>query len=384
MKKVLGYILILIVYCQCTSENNSINYYSSIVGIKEFELDSLTPNYVHHMQLVEENGENHLYLLSPYNNRFLVYDFNDSRFIEEFRFENEEMNNIKIGSYYLGFYIHNKDSIFLLSTISKLFLGNKGGDYTLLFDFVKHTDDRDFWLKFTQINKPIMLNDSIIKFGGMYQRNTLAHIEGAKTDMDFNFKTNTFNLVTTLPKGIYTVGNYYFPDRVRPSRVYSKKYGKVFYSFPNADSIYVKDLVDDKDTLKGIFAKENNLQPFIEIDNLDGFTDVLSNGSRVYQTQQGAYNSLFLNDNKDLLIRTAYLGIKDYDPKEHVTNGYTINKAIMFFDLKDYSHLKTIYLKNIDERFMFFDEDYFYVYSFDSQKDEDKIIFDKYAYPEFD
>lgn len=386
MKRIILFILTILFYCQCSTNksNNSITYYTDSEGKIEFELDSLTPNYANHMQLVQENGINKLFILSPFNNRILGYDFDNFSKLEDFSILKEDMNNISFGDFYHGFFIHNKDSIFFLSNISKLILSNNQGEYSILFDFIKHTDDRDYWPKLTQFNKPILLNDSIISIGGMYQSNAMIHSDEVLVEMNFNMNKKTFELNTPLPKGVYKEGNFYFPDRVRPGRVFSKKHNKIFYSFPNADSIYVKDLLNIKTGLKGIFAKEEKLQPFIEIDNNELFAEFVTEKSKIYQTQQGGYNSIFVNDNKNLLVRSAYLGIKDYDIEKHNNREYSIDKALMFFDLNNYQHLKTIYLKNIDERFLFFDDDYFYVYCFDSQKEEDKLVFDKYAYPEFD
>jgi hypothetical protein len=81
----------------------------------------------------------------------------------------------------------------------------------------------------------------------------------------------------------------------------------------------------------------------------------------------------------------AYLGINDFNIDLYTDGFYKkLNYGITFIDRKNHRQLKTIYLQNIDDTSILFDDDYFYVYCFDSQKEEDKLVFDKYAYPEFD
>ncbi|UCS92853.1 hypothetical protein KZP23_19610 [Echinicola marina] len=202
-----------------------------------------------------------------------------------------------------------------------------------------------------------------------------------RTDLLFDLKTKKVERTTLYPKGVYKPGVYYSVDRYSPGRAYSKENHTIYYSFPNADSIYAKDVNSGK--VKAFYAKDENLQPFIEMQSYEEISDMMKNSQATYISQQGAYYSIFAVDEKDMVVRSAYLGIPNYDPQIHNERGYAINKALMFFRQSDHQHLGTIYLKNIDERFVFFDEDHFYVYSFDHQDNEDQMVLDQYDYPEF-
>ncbi|UCS92854.1 hypothetical protein KZP23_19615 [Echinicola marina] len=121
----------------CESERKSIEYYEQPTGKLVFELDSLTPNAAHHMQLAEVNGKKLLYVLSPFGNRFVVFDFYSGKKVKEFSFPNSEEMPISIGEYHTGFYFHRPDSIFMVARGSNLFLGRESGDFDAVFRFRK-------------------------------------------------------------------------------------------------------------------------------------------------------------------------------------------------------------------------------------------------------
>ncbi|MFN3803392.1 hypothetical protein, partial [Belliella pelovolcani] len=321
MKKYFYFILFSLSILSCGTPQTNIEYYNKYEGQLIFDLDSLTPNYVNHMQLVTENGEKYLYLLSPYGNRFVVYNFHSGEYLTDIKFPNQELYSLKIGSYLNGFFVKSSDSIYMVSKTSKLLLGDNKGNLTEVYDFLKKfPEDRHKWLILSQFSKPFFLNDSILSFGGLVQNTDQIYREGLLTDINFNFSKIEPTYETIIPSGIYKPGNFYMPDRERPGRSFSMKYNKVYYSFPNADSIYVKDIKSNMVT--SFCASLESIQPVIEIDNLPEFSDFISKQSMVYNSQQGAYNAIYCNDSRDLLIRVAYLGIKDYDPELHKQSKY--------------------------------------------------------------
>jgi hypothetical protein len=88
MKSKLIFSIVLILFfsvsCNRDNFNDKMGIYDNKVGEVILKLDSLTPSYMHHFQIVNEENNKLLYALSPLKNRFLVYDLNSGEFIKSF------------------------------------------------------------------------------------------------------------------------------------------------------------------------------------------------------------------------------------------------------------------------------------------------------------
>lgn len=394
-KLIFSIVLILFFSVSCNRDNfdDKMEIYDNKVGEVILKLDSLTPSYMHHFQIVNEGNNKLLYALSPLKNRFLVYDLNSGEFIKSFVYESTDKQKISIGKYRNGFFYHSKDSIFLVSLSHQIFLGTENGDLLEIFNVPKmYRDQQGVWPFANPNSKPIFYNDSILSLGGVNENAKSLYEEGLHTDFniilneDLNKMKNLTNyLDTKFPKGSYVEGNYYTPQRKHPARYFSKAENLVYYSFIHSDSLYSKEISTGK--MKSFFTQIKHMEPFINIQSVNELQEVLSSsiGQREYNAKQGRYSTVAVNEKKDLIIRVAYLGIKDFNIELYTDGFYkNLNYGIIFIDRKSHRQLKTIYLQNIDDTSILFDDDYFYVYCFDSQKEENKLVFDKYAYPEFD
>ncbi|MCH7415024.1 DUF4221 domain-containing protein [Belliella sp. R4-6] len=384
--------IVFLISCNQSKVEDEIVIYDGKVGEVILELDSLTPSYIHHFQIIDEEGRKLLYALSPIKNRFLVYDLNSGDFVKSFTYKSTEKQPVNIGKFENGFHYHSQDSIFIVSLFRQIFIGNENGDLHEIFNIPKKYENQPgVWPFAIPNSKPIFYNDSILSLGGVNEKGLGVYEEGLHTDFnlilrnDSNKKNSLSSyLDTKFPKGNYIVGNFYVPKRKQPSRFYSKPEKSIYYSFVHADSLYIKDISTGK--LKPIFAKINHMESFMEIESVNEFQQVLSTPllQREYNAKQGRYSTVAVNEEKNVIIRVAYLGIKDFNIDLHSEGHYKkLNYGITFIDRKEHRQLKTIYLQNIDDTSILFDEDYFYVFCFDSQKGEDKLILDKYAYPKF-
>lgn len=383
------FIITLLFSFSCQKKNSDINIYDGLAGQLVLELDSLTPSFMHHYQIIKEGDKKLLYALSTLKNRFTVYELNSGEFVKSIVYESTEKAPLNFGEYTSGFYYHTQDSIFFLSSTYRVFLGNGNGDFIEIFNFPKnYPENNSFWPIAIPNSKPLFYQDSILSLSGVNENNRSIFEEGFRTDFNLILSKNN-NVVsyveTEFPKGNYNVGDYYLPLRKKPARAFSKSSNLVYYSYTNSDTLYEKDLVSGE--LTSIYAKIDKMEPFIHIKEVKEYREIVSSliGQREYNAKQGRYSTVAVNEKKDIIIRVAYLGIKDFNIDLYTDGFYKkLNYGITFIDRKNHRQLKTIYLQNIDDTSILFDDDYFYVYCFDSQKEEDKLVFDKYAYPEFD
>ena len=359
------------------------------VGTVIFELDSLTPNMNNHMHLVDDGSQAILYVLTPFKNRIVGFDFKSGEKVKEIEFKSDPMTPLKIGGIMEGFYYHNSDSIFLFNKYrNQVMIGNDLGEYRVFFDFLKDFPDtrenRTFWTRLTQNNIPFIVNDSLMYFGGNYDMRVDGTFDvESKTELMLNF--NDFQVTKQIPvSSAYIPGNYYMINRVRASKTYWKELNRAYFSFPNADSVLVKDF--NTGEIHSFWAEDPRMiRPKEYSDQKIYANETMGKEGQVAQDYgQGGYPSIFFNPYKNQIVRSSFLGIKNFEYDRFMAKEYVIHDALHFYDAATEEYLGTIDFDGyMDERFVYFDENNFYAVDYSNYEEEDQMVLDKYAYPDF-
>lgn len=359
------------------------------IGTKIFELDSLTPNMNNHMHLVDEGNQAILYVLTPFKNRIVGFDFKSGEKIKEIEFKSDPMTPLKIGGIMEGFYYHSNDSIFLFNKFrNQVMIGNDKGEYQVFYDFLIDFPDtplnRTFWTRMTQNNSPFIVNDSLMYFGGNYDIGyDGSFIENSKTELVLEFSDSKVTKQIPIPSA-YIPGNFYTVNRVRASKAYSKELNRVYFSFPNSDSVLVKDF--NSGELYSFLADDPRMLKFNEYSDQKSFVNQISGkeGQVAQEYAQGGYPSIFFNPYKNHIIRASFLGIRNFEYDRFMSKEYVIHDALHFYDAQTEEYLGSVDFDGyMDERFIYFDENYFYVVDYASYDEEDQMVLDKYEYPDF-
>lgn len=360
-------------------------YNSGVLNLESeliFSLDSLTPNSSNHYDLQVENGREIFYILTPFNNRFVYYDFNSQEKIGEFQVE-DDLGNLKIGlAPPSGFYIHNLDSIFLYDYRKHaLYLSNSVGQIKKIYEFMKNfPNDRSYWAGIYSESKPFFINKDLISLGGSVESTQI--IDNQKVDVVLSLKTLDINRETSLPSS-YLKDHFYSPVRLRPSRAVNRLKNLVYYSFHNSDSIYVRDLSNG--TWTSFLANLGGMEPYKDIKELSDFRAAESGGENqlLYNVSQGGHFSVFFDERNNKIVRVSFLGVQDFDMVTHQENPYNFKLILSFFDPDSFENLGSFPIDQFDYRFMFFTKNNFYVIIPKRNTMEDQLVVSKYEYPSF-
>ncbi|MGM0945786.1 MAG: hypothetical protein ACQEW9_11420 [Bacteroidota bacterium] len=374
----------VLVACNHSTKERKLNYEVERMGSVVFPLDSQT-SYFNHFQIVNQGGRDLMYMLTAFNNRFVVYDLKSQERVKAFQFDNDPMSPISIGSDPpSGFYFLNPDSIFLYdASRQKIFLGNEKGEKQLIISMREYfPSEREYWGAAFQNAEPIMLNDSILSVTGAVTsgRNPLRKYQ--TSDFNLNIKTKEVKRTMVFPEA-YTSGYYYPTTRLRPTRALDDARNLLYYNYLNSDSIYIVDLTNERRT--SFFASHIDKLPTIETNNLDEYR-AFENGAKnqlIYNMSQGTFLAVFYNAYHDHIIRLGYPGIKDFNFEDYQNGLYKNERVLSFYDVKNYEFLGNITLNGLGYDFMFFDENSFYVAEISQNKSEDELVFTKFNYPEF-
>ncbi|MFN3996784.1 hypothetical protein [Algoriphagus sp.] len=363
-----------------TSQNNSKEL--KLPELVVFELDSLTSNSGNHYELYSENDKEVLYVLTPFNNRFVYFDFKTKSKIGEFQVE-DDFENLKIGlAPPSGFYIHSLDSIFLYDYRKHvLYLWNQNGKASKVFEFMRNfPNDRSYWSGIYAESKPYFLDKDLISLGGSVESQKI--IDNQNVDVVLNLKSFEVYRETYLPTS-YLKDHYYSSVRLRPSRAVNKIKNVVYYSYYNSDSIYVRDL--SKGNWTSFHSKVDGMKPFKDISDLTEFHEAESGGVNqlIYNATQGGHFSVFYDEKNNKIVRVSFLGIQDFDILRHQENPYKFNFVLSFYDPNSFENLGSYQIDQFDYRFMFFTKNFFYVINPEKNTLEDELVVSKYEYPRF-
>ncbi|MCE7056346.1 hypothetical protein LZF95_16810 [Algoriphagus sp. AGSA1] len=382
--KLLAYLVLILLF---SCNNKGTNEYDFLVfkGEHTFELDSLTSGSVaNHYQLYEQGDKSYLFILTPHKGRMVYYDFDVREKMGEIRME-DGFGNFSVGGVPpSGFYIHNLDSILLYDyRRNNLYLGNSKGKVTKVFEFMKeYPTDRSYWGGIFQESKPYFLNDTLLSIGGAVQWGDAKIVKDQKVDILLNLKSNMVTRETLLP-GDYLEDHFYPTTRLRPARALDEKNNRVYYSYYNSDSLFVRDLVSN--SWGSFYAGVDERLPFRDIDNLQEFEEVEkgTENQMIYNLSQGGYYNVLYDAHHDLIIRIGFLGIEKFDYKRHKEVPYDFNLLLTFYDAKSYKNLGTYQLEKFDYRFLVFGEHSIFVTRPNLNRSDDSLIFYEYEFPEF-
>lgn len=349
-----------------------------------FPLDSMT-SYFNHFQVVEQGDRNLLYMLTQFNNRFVVYDIETQELVKSFEFENDQRNPISIGEIPpSGFSYVNPDTIILYDFYKQqIYIGNENGEKDLLINLMrKFPSERDNWGSAYQSAEPILINDSILSItASVFTGNEPFH-KDQKSDLYINLNSKEVWKENVFPEE-YLSGNYYSNTRLRPTRAQDKQRGLMYYNYLNADSIYILDIKSGDRT--AFYASHIDKLPSIETSSIDEFRTFADgfDSQRIYNNSQGTFVSVFYNPFKNQIIRLGYPGIVDFNNQDFKDGFYKDEKTLSFYDAGSYEFLGNVSIEGLGYDFMFFDENSFYVAQIENNKSEDELVFTKFKYPDF-
>jgi hypothetical protein len=371
------------IFFSCNPKNQSLELLNH-KGKLQFQLDSLTPNSGNHFQVYTKNDSSFLFILTPFNNRFVYYDLTTRQKLGDFTID-DDFGNLKIGfAPPSGFYIHNLDSIFLYDYRKhNLYRSDIKGNSIKEYDFMEnYPEDRSYWGGFFQESKPYFINDSLLSIGGAVQWGSEAIEEDQKVDVVLNLKTKEVYRETPLPLS-FKVGNFYSTVRLRPSRAFNDKDDLVYYSYYNSDSIFLRNLKND--SWLHVNAPIVGMASFKEIDNLSDFRESERGpeNQMAYNISQGGHFSIFYDDINDKVVRVSFLGKSDFDIQSHKKNPYQFELILSFFDPKTLELFGQYRVDQFDYRFMMFSKGSFYVLNSSYNISEDLLTFLRYEYPKF-
>lgn len=370
----------------CTNKikEDQVIYDPHKVGSISFPLDSLT-SFNNHFQIVKKGSKSFLYMLTAYNNRFVVYDIQTQRMVNSFEIKSDERNPISVGGIPpSGFNYINPDSILLYDFKSqKIFLGNEKGEKSLIIDLrKKFPSERGFWGASFQGAEPYIINDSILSITGAVVAGETPFKENETSDLFINLISKEVTKTVGLPSS-YISGNYYPTTRLRPSRAFDKQRGVFYYSFQNSDSIQMIDF--KAQTRTAFFASHIDKTPTIETNNFDEFRSFEKGvgNQLVYNKSQGTFTAIHYNPNRDQIIRIGAPGVKGLTLEEYKNRQYKDEKIISFYDAETHKLLGNIKIEGLGYDFMFFDENNFFMAEISNNKSEDELTFTKFKYPDF-
>lgn len=376
--------IVLFVRCNRISKEKKNIFEPERIGSVSFPLDSLT-SFFNHFQVVKQGNRKLLYLLTAYNNRFVVYDIEKQEKINTFEINNDAKSPISIGSIPpSGFSLTSSDSLILYDFQNqRIFFGNENGDKELIISIRKYfPSEREYWGSAFQDAGPLMINDSILSVTGAVTAGKNPFREDQTSDFNLNIHTKEAYRTMVFPK-IYKAGNYYSTTRLRPTRALDKKNNLLYYNYLNSDSIYILNYKTGKRT--AFFASNINMLPTIETNDFDEFRsyeDGIKN-QLIYNKSQGTFLAVYYNSYKDHIIRLGYKGVAGFNIQDYEDELYKDEKILSFYDVNTHDFLGNISIEGLGYDFMFFDEDSFYMLETSQNKSEDELVFTKFKYPDF-
>ncbi|WP_338222009.1 hypothetical protein [Algoriphagus sp. oki45] len=349
---------IIVFGCQNPNVSSSIKKLVAIEEIK-FELDSLTPDYFHGMEIVEKNDSLYFTFLNDLTNSIYYYDFESKQFVNRLEFEVGEMGIHRGVMTYSHF---GMDSIFLFGKGRTSYWSNFKGEILDKFELI------DLSLRqspYSSNVSPIIITEDAFYYNSIMWGNYFREFQPI---LKFDVRNRKVELFDHYPEVYFQEGDWgaFAFDYIY--QVHDKSENQVYYSFPNSNTIFVRDLA----TEKILEMTDSYFGPRI--------TPPFENNNYVFESEDwllkmnsvSIFGPIFLDKGSNTLIRTFSYGVKSplRDPLRKVNlihYDINLNKIINVFELPNNKYI----LKN-----SFFANGEFYIRK--KSNEEDYIVFERF------
>ena len=234
------YILILLlIILSCCSTMHSEKYPVSLVknGDLHLKLDSLTTNSIGNLQYFKNDSVAYVIFKNKGENNILFYKFKNNAQCE-FRIYLAKDGPNGVGRAD-GFYVHNLDSIFVVSSyFSKIFLVNKEGEILKkYFLSMNKEDSTSTSMPYSSTHTPMVKVGDTLYIGAIPDVEPYLNKYNSKIKIALNIANGRYKYLHSYPEEYQQ--NYWGRTHMLFPNIYDEEKGVFIYSFPISDSLHI-------------------------------------------------------------------------------------------------------------------------------------------------